>query len=724
MMVPSRTPLPLPATSTPLSTAADSVPTATPIPQNTGQLTIGFSVQNRPITAHWIGTGLKKVVLVGGAEAAESWSAHFQNNPGKVPPELTIWFVPDINPDNTDPLSQTNAKGVNLSLNADTRFANCSEENQKPTVIGPYPFSEPESQALRDLMTDAWVVVWLTAETDTILPGGCGQHPSSNALAATLSDSIGSPILNDIPLEGGHFKDYLAGEGTASAVINPNTVEVTLISNLLVNIDPIAAANTATTPVDYDWIEPENTTHWQFPTGTFVHPIAVETLGNYIYILDSGMVQRLDRRNPAMPETILAPDTEVEGVRVIEPIDIAAGGETLYVLDRAGDVYAYDTAVNAWSLHRYNRPVGETSTHYYVALAAQADQQFLLEGSYHFSLKQTAEQPDFIWPLPEHHQIDLTVNENRAYILSQSPYSLTASLTAYENGARDTSFFPDLIFQRPRQIGAYDSGLYVLDQAGRRLWLLDALTGQPRTLYQPASGAAWTAFDINQPGGQILFAAKDSLTFFNGINDTANQIVVQGNGPHPSPHIHDPAVLESLRGLLMPIGGSDISLRENQMPGAPRHYRYGVHEGADFYWQSGTAVRAVAPGTVIRATTDYQLPTQEMFASWSFTVQTLGYTSPEAHDFYRGMQVWIEHEGGIISRYVHLSAVDTMIQVGAVVQAGQIIGEVGNTGSPVSLESPNTDAHLHFELWLNDHYFGQFIRAIETREWLAIILNE
>jgi murein DD-endopeptidase MepM/ murein hydrolase activator NlpD len=65
-----------------------------------------------------------------------------------------------------------------------------------------------------------------------------------------------------------------------------------------------------------------------------------------------------------------------------------------------------------------------------------------------------------------------------------------------------------------------------------------------------------------------------------------------------------------------------------------------------------------------------------------------------------------------------------MIQVGAVVQAGQIIGEVGNTGSPVSLESPNTDAHLHFELWLNDHYFGQFIRAIETREWLAIILNE
>jgi murein DD-endopeptidase MepM/ murein hydrolase activator NlpD len=174
----------------------------------------------------------------------------------------------------------------------------------------------------------------------------------------------------------------------------------------------------------------------------------------------------------------------------------------------------------------------------------------------------------------------------------------------------------------------------------------------------------------------------------------------------------------------MPIGGSDIAIRENQMPGAPRHYRLGVHEGADFYWQSGTSVRAVAAGTVIRATTDYQLPGQQLFNFWQAAVQLLGYTSPEAHDFYRGRQVWIEHEGGFISRYIHLSAIDSMIREGSAVQAGQTIGAVGNTGSPASLEGPDTDAHLHFELWLNDHYLGQFLRPVEIREWLKIILNE
>jgi hypothetical protein len=316
------------------------------------------------------------------------------------------------------------------------------------------------------------------------------------------------------------------------------------------------------------------------------------------------------------------------------------------------------------------------------------------------------------------------VNENQVYVLSQSPYSQTASLIAYENGAEELRFSPDITLHRPRQIKTFDSELYVLDQAGRILWILDALTGRPHTILKPANGLAWTSFDVNQLSGQILLFSKDSLTFFNGLNDTGEETIIQGTGPHALPQIHDPAVLESLRGLLMPIGGSDITIRENQMPGSPRHYRYGVHEGADFYWQAGTPVRAVAAGTVIRATVDYQLPTQEMFASWGFRVEQLGYTSTQAHDFYRGMQVWIEHEGGLISRYVHLSEINWRIQQGVTVEAGQIIGAVGNTGSPVSLESSQTDAHLHFELWLNGHYLGQFLRPIETREWLTIILNE
>ncbi|MBK7893903.1 MAG: hypothetical protein IPJ90_03220 [Anaerolineaceae bacterium] len=50
--------------------------------------------------------------------------------------------------------------------------------------------------------------------------------------------------------------------------------------------------------------------------------------------------------------------------------------------------------------------------------------------------------------------------------------------------------------------------------------------------------------------------------------------------------------------------------------------------------------------------------------------------------------------------------------------AGQQIGLVGNTGSPASVRSESEDAHLHFELWRDDFYLGQFLRPIETRELL------
>ena len=48
---------------------------------------------------------------------------------------------------------------------------------------------------------------------------------------------------------------------------------------------------------------------------------------------------------------------------------------------------------------------------------------------------------------------------------------------------------------------------------------------------------------------------------------------------------------------------------------------------------------------------------------------------------------------------------------------------MGNSGSPASLESETEDAHLHFELRLGDHYIGQYLRPIETREWLNEIFG-
>lgn len=88
-----------------------------------------------------------------------------------------------------------------------------------------------------------------------------------------------------------------------------------------------------------------------------------------------------------------------------------------------------------------------------------------------------------------------------------------------------------------------------------------------------------------------------------------------------------------------------------------------------------------------------------------------------------GQQIWILHENGLVTRYAHLRSIASGIAEGVQVSRGQVIGEVGNSGSPASLESQKADAHLHFELWLGETYLGQFLRPIETRMWVERIFS-
>ena len=122
---------------------------------------------------------------------------------------------------------------------------------------------------------------------------------------------------------------------------------------------------------------------------------------------------------------------------------------------------------------------------------------------------------------------------------------------------------------------------------------------------------------------------------------------------------------------------------------------------------------------MIRATLDYERPSETAFNRRRAENIELGYTAPDNLDFYRGMQIWVAQEDGFVARYVHLSEIKWDVMEGTAVTAGQQIGRIGNTGSPASINSETEDAHLHFELWLDDFYLGQFLRPIETRELVA-----
>lgn len=88
-----------------------------------------------------------------------------------------------------------------------------------------------------------------------------------------------------------------------------------------------------------------------------------------------------------------------------------------------------------------------------------------------------------------------------------------------------------------------------------------------------------------------------------------------------------------------------------------------LHEGLDFSAEVGTPVLAAAEGVVLAAA---------------------------FHPQY-GNVVDLDHGGGLVSRYAHLSRID--VQPGALLKRGAPIGAVGNTGR-------STGAHLHFEVRL------------------------
>jgi murein DD-endopeptidase MepM/ murein hydrolase activator NlpD len=114
--------------------------------------------------------------------------------------------------------------------------------------------------------------------------------------------------------------------------------------------------------------------------------------------------------------------------------------------------------------------------------------------------------------------------------------------------------------------------------------------------------------------------------------------------------------------LRTPLDGARITSRF----GMRRHPILGfsrMHRGIDFAAPSGTPVYAAANGAV---------------ASISFD---RGY----------GRVVMLRHEGGLQTRYAHLSRVTRGLRVGAKVKQGDVIGAVGSTGLA-------TGPHLHYEI--------------------------
>jgi murein DD-endopeptidase MepM/ murein hydrolase activator NlpD len=182
-----------------------------------------------------------------------------------------------------------------------------------------------------------------------------------------------------------------------------------------------------------------------------------------------------------------------------------------------------------------------------------------------------------------------------------------------------------------------------------------------------------------------------------------------------------PQAQPDLTDFSYPIAGGCLPEDDALMPGAPREYRNGIHEGADFYDADncatiglGTEVLAARAGTVIRADWDYQDLTPEELAGLEERSQIDGF-DPDIEDAFRGRQVWIDHGAGVVTRYAHLSGVAEGIEVGKRVNEGELIAYVGESGTPESVTDPGYEYHLHFELRVGDEYLGEGLTPDDVR---------
>lgn len=176
---------------------------------------------------------------------------------------------------------------------------------------------------------------------------------------------------------------------------------------------------------------------------------------------------------------------------------------------------------------------------------------------------------------------------------------------------------------------------------------------------------------------------------------------------------------------VVPIANATLSSRASHLPGAPRAYRNGTHEGFDFYDGTvsveityGTPQRAVASGVVIRADHAYVELDVAAYEVLIDEARAAMDTPPSVLDALRGRQVWVRHPGGFVSRYAHLSGIPETVVVGERIAQGAVIGFTGNSGTEEAALGTEAGPHPHVEIWRGDRvYLGQ---GMEPEEIYAI----
>jgi RHS repeat-associated protein len=169
----------------------------------------------------------------------------------------------------------------------------------------------------------------------------------------------------------------------------------------------------------------------------------------------------------------------------------------------------------------------------------------------------------------------------------------------------------------------------------------------------------------NLPGMGGVFSPVNLATYHYAGNNPVRYTDPDGNAPVAASEIQKKAMAACTIWPVRGTGISDVSSPKNIRSDPFGSGKLSMHSGMDIKAAKGTDVLASGDGTVLEVGND------DTFGNY----------------------LVIDHGDGITTKYGHLDSVPAVAK-DAKVKAGDIIGEVGSTGS-------STGPHLHFELRIN-----------------------
>lgn len=462
-----------------------------------------------------------------------------------------------------------------------------------------------------------------------------------------------------------------------------------------------------------------NTVQYAFAAGS-LNPLRMALVGESLYFIDAGSLKRVDLDRPTEITIMVTPGDLLSQVPVKELGDLAVAEDgSLLLLDHSGDVYRYHPRDGRNQVERYAIMPYTAFRQYLSSIAADGDTYYLLDINIGQVWRHADGNARMILEsdlLKE--AIDFAVGDEDLYVLT-SPREGSRLVKLVAPDYSISAEFKPPALEKPSYLRLEDH-LWVIDQGGQRVLMLDPLSGGILREHLVTDPTASLRAVANR-GDLLYLVGRDQLWVYPGLTPNRNTPPREvGGGLRPD----DPAMLERLKGLDWPIQGTALSELSFRLPGAPRAYRYGVHEGIDFFWSGqgalsrDTPVLAVAEGTIVRVDWDYVEHTAEEMDAMLARTRQLRYTPPDIFDRLRGRQVWLDLGDGIIVYYAHLSRIDEGLQVGQRVQRGQVLGYVGNSGTPEAQRGEEIGLHLHLEVRIGQWYFGQYLRPSERRAWL------